>query len=55
MGLLSGMDAALAMSGATDPATLAVSPVQPTYVIERLEELIPDLPPNPLPEGRGSK
>lgn len=41
MGLLSGMDAALTLTGATDLATLAVSPVQPTYVVERLEQLIP--------------
>jgi NagD protein len=60
MGLLAGMDAALTLTGATDEAMLAVSPVQPTYVIEALGELIPedglggDLPPlPPLPKGRG--
>ena len=55
MGLLAGMDAALTLTGATDAATLAVSPVQPTYVVERLEELIPDLPPTPSLKGGGDK
>ena len=41
MGLLSGMDAALALTGATNGATLTVSPIQPTYVLRELGELIP--------------
>jgi NagD protein len=41
MGLLSGMDAALALTGATNEATLTVSPIQPTYVLRELGELIP--------------
>ena len=53
MGLLAGMDAALALSGATDAAMLAVSAVQPTYVIERLEEQFPILTPS-LPRSPGT-
>jgi len=41
MGLTAGMDAALTLTGATDETTLAASPIQPTYVIRRLGELLP--------------
>jgi arabinose operon protein AraL len=41
MGLLSGMDTALALTGATSAAALAVSPIRPTYVLQKLSELIP--------------
>ncbi len=42
MGQEAGMDTALALTGATDPATLAASTIQPTYAVERLAELIPE-------------
>jgi ribonucleotide monophosphatase NagD (HAD superfamily) len=42
MGLLSGMDAALALTGATSEAVLAVSSIQPTYVLRRMEEILPE-------------
>lgn len=42
MGLNAGMDTALALTGATDEETLAESDIQPTYVIRRLGDLIPD-------------
>ncbi len=41
MGLEAGMDTALALTGATDQATLAASTIQPTYVLRQLAELIP--------------
>jgi NagD protein len=41
MGLQNGMDAALALTGATTLDTLAVSPIQPTYVCQNLADLIP--------------
>jgi NagD protein len=41
MGLNAGMDAALTLTGATDEATLVKSPIQPTYVVRRLAELLP--------------
>jgi ribonucleotide monophosphatase NagD (HAD superfamily) len=41
MGLNAGMDAALTLTGATDEATLAKSSIQPTYVLRRLDELLP--------------
>jgi ribonucleotide monophosphatase NagD (HAD superfamily) len=41
MGLDAGMDAALALTGATTEAMLAASPVKPTYVLKQLGDLIP--------------
>ncbi|MDX1663292.1 MAG: HAD-IIA family hydrolase [Candidatus Promineifilaceae bacterium] len=41
MGLEAGMDAALVLTGATDEAALADSPIQPTYVIQHLADLLP--------------
>ncbi len=41
MGLNAGMDAALALTGATDRSALQASPVQPTYVFEHLKDLLP--------------
>lgn len=41
MGLNAGMDAALVLTGATDAAALAASPIRPTYVLERLADLLP--------------
>jgi ribonucleotide monophosphatase NagD (HAD superfamily) len=41
MGLASGMAAALTLTGATDEAALAASPIQPTYVLRQLADLLP--------------
>jgi len=41
MGLDAGMEAAIALTGATTPAMLAASPIVPTYVINRLADLLP--------------
>jgi arabinose operon protein AraL len=41
MGLNSGMAAALVLTGATPRGALAMSEFQPTYVLERLEDLLP--------------
>jgi phosphoglycolate/pyridoxal phosphate phosphatase family enzyme len=41
MGLEAGMDTALTLTGATDEAALATSPIQPTYVLHQLSDLIP--------------
>jgi len=41
MGLQSGMDTALALTGATDQLTLAASSVRPTYVLNELGDLLP--------------
>jgi HAD superfamily hydrolase (TIGR01450 family) len=41
MGLDAGMSAALALTGATPESALAAASIQPTYVLHRLEELIP--------------
>lgn len=41
MGLQAGMSAALTLTGATKATDLAISPIQPTYVIERLGDLLP--------------
>ncbi len=41
MGLQAGMDAALALTGATGEATLATAPIRPTYVLQQLSELLP--------------
>jgi NagD protein len=40
MGLNSGMAAALTLTGATDEAALARSPIKPTYVLQRLADLL---------------
>jgi phosphoglycolate/pyridoxal phosphate phosphatase family enzyme len=40
MGLNSGMAAALTLTGATDAAALAGSPIQPTYVLRQLADLL---------------
>ena len=41
MGLDAGMAAALALTGATTEAMLAASAIEPTFVLRRLEELLP--------------
>jgi ribonucleotide monophosphatase NagD (HAD superfamily) len=41
MGLEAGMAAALALTGATDAAALERSDIRPTYVLERLADLLP--------------
>jgi len=41
MGLLSGMDAALTLTGATDQTALQASSIQPTYIVRQLWELLP--------------
>jgi NagD protein len=41
MGLLSGMDTALSLTGVTDQAMLLASSIQPTYVVQQLWELFP--------------
>lgn len=41
MGLSSGMAAALTLTGATGEAALASSPIQPTYVLRQLADLLP--------------
>ncbi len=41
MGLNNGMAAALALTGATDAATLAKSAIRPTYVLRQLSDLLP--------------
>jgi len=41
MGLDAGMSAAITLTGATTAAMLNASPVVPTYVIERLADLLP--------------
>jgi HAD superfamily hydrolase (TIGR01450 family) len=40
MGLNAGMDASLVLTGATTEAVLAASPIQPTYVLRRLGDLL---------------
>lgn len=42
LGLDSGMQAALALTGATSEADLAEATIQPTYVVHRLSELLPE-------------
>jgi ribonucleotide monophosphatase NagD (HAD superfamily) len=42
MGLNAGMDAALVLTGATDEAGLAASPIRPTYVFRQLADLLPE-------------
>lgn len=41
MGLEAGMATALTLTGATDEAALAPSPIQPTYVLHQLSDLLP--------------
>ncbi len=41
MGLNAGMAAALVLTGATPASALATSPIWPTYVLERLADLLP--------------
>jgi ribonucleotide monophosphatase NagD (HAD superfamily) len=41
MGINAGMDAALTLTGATPAAALAGSDIRPTFVIERLADLLP--------------
>lgn len=41
MGLQAGMDAALALTGATSESDLSISLVQPTYVLRQLADLLP--------------
>jgi HAD superfamily hydrolase (TIGR01450 family) len=41
MGLDAGMSAAIALTGATTPEMVAASPIRPTYVLERLADLLP--------------
>jgi NagD protein len=42
MGLNAGMDAALALTGATPASALATSEIRPTYALRRLIDLIPN-------------
>jgi arabinose operon protein AraL len=49
MGLDAGMSAALTLTGATSAAALRVSPIRPTYVVNRLVELLPVGPDDALP------
>ena len=41
MGLQAGMAGALTLTGATDAAALAASPIRPTYVLHHLSDLLP--------------
>ena len=41
MGLNAGMDAALALTGATPESAFATSSIRPTYVLRRLADLLP--------------
>ena len=41
MGLDAGMAAAITLTGATTPAMVAASPIIPTYVVDRLADLLP--------------
>jgi NagD protein len=43
MGLNAGMAAALTLTGATNEVDLAASPIRPTYVLRRLEDLLRDV------------
>ena len=42
MGLQAGMAGALTLTGATDAAALAASPIRPTYVLHQLADLLPE-------------
>ena len=41
MGREAGMSTALPLTGATSESALAGSPIQPTYVLRRLADLLP--------------
>jgi arabinose operon protein AraL len=43
MGLNAGMDAALVLTGATDETSLTESPIQPTFVLRQLSDVIPSI------------
>jgi NagD protein len=51
-GLNTGMAAALTLTGATDRAILAVSPIRPTYVLRQLCDLLPG---EDIEEERGGR
>ena len=42
MGVNAGMDAALALTGATGEQALATSPIRPTYALRQLADLLPE-------------
>lgn len=42
MGLDAGMSVALTFTGATTPEMVAASPILPTYVLDRLADLLPE-------------
>ena len=42
MGLNAGMFGALTLTGATIPADLAASTIQPTYVLDQLADILPE-------------
>jgi ribonucleotide monophosphatase NagD (HAD superfamily) len=42
MGLEAGMATAVVLTGVTTPELLAVSDVQPDYVLQRLDDLLPE-------------
>ncbi len=42
MGLKAGMDAALALTGATPESALAAAEIRPTYAVRRLGDLLPE-------------
>jgi NagD protein len=46
MGINAGMASALTLTGATTRAQAQASPIQPTYIIESLTELLKESPPN---------
>ncbi len=50
MGLNAGMDAALALTGATVLDELNRAEIRPTYVLEQLADLLPFEPSNPKPQ-----
>lgn len=54
LGLNSGMAAALTLTGATSKADLAVSPIRPTYVLHRLDDLLPENDDTPMIDDRQS-
>jgi NagD protein len=43
MGLNAGMDASLVLTGATNAAALVESSVRPTYVLQQLGDLLPEI------------
>jgi len=42
MGINAGMDAALALTGATSESALATSPIRPTYALRQLADVLPE-------------